>query len=109
MFKAVGAIPIVLSTAPEIYIGLSQNMVSGIDLPVIAYVSSKSNEVTKNICMTNHVYNAGMLMMSKAKMNSLHPKHQTVIWVLPLKFSRSGASWSPTRPTTTLGTASEGD
>lgn len=79
MFKAVGAIPIVLSTAPEIYIGLSQNMVSGIDLPVIAYVSSKSNEVTKNICMTNHVYNAGMLMMSKAKMNSLDPKHQTVI------------------------------
>ena len=48
MFKAVGAIPIVLSTAPKIYIGLSQNMVSGIDLPVIAYVSSKSNEVTKN-------------------------------------------------------------
>jgi tripartite ATP-independent transporter DctP family solute receptor len=79
MFKAVGAIPIVLTTASEIYIGLSQNMVSGIDIPVIAYVSSKSNEVTKFISMTNHVYNAGMLMVSKAKLDSLDPKHQTVI------------------------------
>jgi TRAP-type transport system periplasmic protein len=79
MFKAVGAIPIVLSTAPEIYIGLSQNMVSGIDLPIIAYVSSKSNEVTKYISMTNHVYNAGMMMMSKAKLDSLDPKLQSAI------------------------------
>lgn len=77
-FKAVGAIPVVLDIS-ELYIALSQNTVQGLELPFMAMVSSKMYEVTKYVGLTNHVYNAGALMASKVKFDSLEPKYQTVI------------------------------
>ena len=77
-FKAVGAIPVVLDIS-ELYIALSQNTVQGLELPFMAMISSKMYEVTKFVGLTNHVYNAGALMASKTRLDSLTPKQQEVI------------------------------
>jgi len=78
MFKAVGAVPIVIDLA-ELYIALSQGTVNGYELPFIAVISTKLVEVTKHISVTNHVYNAGALMASKVRFDTLTPKEQEVI------------------------------
>jgi len=48
-------------------------------VPIIAVVSSKFYEVIKDIALTNHVYNAGALMASKRKFDSLDPAFQKAI------------------------------
>lgn len=78
MFKAVGAIPQVIDIG-EVYIALSQNTVGGLELPLIAVVSSKIYEVTKYVALTNHVYNAGALMASKVRYDALPPDLQKVL------------------------------
>jgi tripartite ATP-independent transporter DctP family solute receptor len=77
-FKAVGAIPVVMDIS-EVYIGLSQKTIGGLELPFMAMVSSKIYEVTKYAGLTNHVYNAGALMASKAKFDRLDPAYQKAI------------------------------
>ncbi|HEX2654269.1 MAG TPA: TRAP transporter substrate-binding protein [Xanthobacteraceae bacterium] len=77
-FKAVGAIPVVMDLS-EVYIGISQKTVNGLELPFMAVVSSKLYEVTKFTGLTNHVYNAGALMASKIKFDKLDPAHQKAI------------------------------
>ena len=78
MFKALGAIPVVVDMS-ELYLALSQGAVNGYELPFLAVISSKLVEVTKYIGLTNHVYNAGALMASKIRLDSLTPKEQEVI------------------------------
>jgi TRAP-type C4-dicarboxylate transport system substrate-binding protein len=53
MFRALGANPIAIET------------------PIIALPSAKHYEVVKTINLTNHVYNAGVMMVSKRKFDSL--------------------------------------
>jgi tripartite ATP-independent transporter DctP family solute receptor len=77
-FKALGAVPVVLDIT-ELYLALSQNTVQGMELPFMAVASSKLYEVTKHVGVTNHVYNASLLMASKSRLDSLDPKHQDVI------------------------------
>ncbi len=77
-FKACGAIPVVMDLS-EVYIGISQKTVSGLELPFIAVVSSKIYEVAKYVGLTHHVYNAGALMASKAKFDKLEASHQKAI------------------------------
>jgi tripartite ATP-independent transporter DctP family solute receptor len=77
-FKACGAIPVVMDLS-EVYIGISQKTVSGLELPFMAVVSSKIYEVTKHAGLTNHVYNAGAVMASKVKFDKLDPAHQKAI------------------------------
>jgi len=77
-FKAVGAIPVVMDIS-EVYLGISQKTVSGLELPLVAVQSSKMYEVTKYVGLTHHVYNAGALMASKRKFDSLDPAFQKAI------------------------------
>jgi TRAP-type transport system periplasmic protein len=77
-FRACGAVPVVMDLS-EVYIGLSQKTVGGIELPFLAVVSSKLYEVTKYAGLTNHVYNAGALMASRAKFDRLEAAHQKAI------------------------------
>src|SRR5215470_3760298 len=77
-FKACGAIPVVMDLS-EVYIGISQKTVGGVELPFLAIVSSKIYEVTKFAGLTDHVYNAGALMASKAKFDRLEAAHQKAI------------------------------
>ena len=72
MFKALGAIPVPLDGS-EVYLGLSQGTVGGVDWPVQTAVTFKVYEVTKYLIMTNHVYNAGALMVSQARWSQLTP------------------------------------
>jgi len=77
-FRACGAIPVVMDLS-EVYIGISQKTVGGVELPFLAIVSSKIYEVTKFAGLTNHVYNAGALMASKVKFDRLEAAHQKAI------------------------------
>jgi TRAP-type transport system periplasmic protein len=78
MFKAVGAVPIVIDLA-ELYIALSQGTVNGYELPFLAVISTKLVEVTKYVALTNHVYNGGVFMASKLRFDGLSPKEREVI------------------------------
>jgi tripartite ATP-independent transporter DctP family solute receptor len=77
-FRACGAIPVVMDLS-EVYIGISQKTVAGVELPFLAIVSSKIYEVTKFAGLTNHVYNAGALMASKVKFDRLEGAHRNAI------------------------------
>lgn len=78
MFKAVGAVPVVLDVA-ELYLALSQNAVQGIEIPLASLVASKLHEVVTYVSLTNHVYNASALLMNKAKFDSLGPKNGAIL------------------------------
>jgi tripartite ATP-independent transporter DctP family solute receptor len=70
MFRAVGANPIAIDYS-EIYLALSQHTLEAIETPIIALPSAKHYEVVKTVNLTNHVYNAGVMMVSKRKFDSL--------------------------------------
>lgn len=78
MFKAVGAVPVVLDVA-ELYLALSQNAVQGMEIPLASLVASKLNEVVSYVSLTNHVYNASALLMNKPKFDSLGPKNGAIL------------------------------
>jgi tripartite ATP-independent transporter DctP family solute receptor len=72
MFKAVGAQPVVLDGS-ETYLALSQKIVDGVEFPLPTVVTFKMYEVNKFIALTNHVYNAGVLVVSKARWSQMTP------------------------------------
>jgi TRAP-type transport system periplasmic protein len=88
-FRACGAIPVVMDLS-EVYIGIAQKTIGGVELPFLAIVSSKIYEVTRFTGLTNHVYNAGALMASKAKFDRLEATHRDAaaeirpIWRAPV-------------------------
>ena len=77
-FKALGAVPVVMDIS-EVYLGVSQKTIDGLEVPIIAVVASKFYEVVKCVALTNHVYNAGALMASKLKFDALDPAFQKAI------------------------------
>lgn len=86
MFKAVGAVPVVLDVA-ELYLALSQNAVQGMEIPLASLVASKLNEVVSYVSLTNHVYNASALLMNKPKFDSLGPKNGAIVRALAADLS----------------------
>jgi TRAP-type transport system periplasmic protein len=78
MFKAVGAQPVVMDGS-EVYLALSQKIVDGVEFPLPTVVTFKMYEVNKYIALTNHVYNAGVLVMSKQRWNQMTPEDQAAI------------------------------
>ncbi|HVY13992.1 MAG TPA: TRAP transporter substrate-binding protein [Rhodopila sp.] len=75
MFRALGAIPVPLDGS-EVYLGLSQHTVGGVEFPLPTAVTFKVYEVTKYLALTRHSYNAGALMVSNARWNQLTPEEQ---------------------------------
>jgi TRAP-type C4-dicarboxylate transport system substrate-binding protein len=73
MFKAVGAVPIVMDGS-EVYLALSQKTVDGVEFPLPTVVTFKMYEVNKYLALTNHVYNAGALLVSKARWSQMTPQ-----------------------------------
>jgi TRAP-type transport system periplasmic protein len=69
-FRALGANPIAIDFS-EIYLALSQRTIEAIETPIISLPAAKHYEVVKVVNLTNHVYNAGVLMVSKRKFDSL--------------------------------------
>ena len=70
MFRALGANPIAIDYS-EIYLALSQHTIEAIETPIISLPAAKHYEVVKVINLTNHVYNAGVLMVSKRTLDAL--------------------------------------
>jgi TRAP-type transport system periplasmic protein len=75
MFRALGAIPVPLDGS-EVYLGLSQHTVNGVEFPLPTAVTFKVYEVTKYLALTRHSYNAGALMVSNARWTQLSPEEQ---------------------------------
>jgi tripartite ATP-independent transporter DctP family solute receptor len=76
MFKAVGAIPVALD-GTEVYLALSQKTVDGLEFPLPTSVTFKVYEVCKQVAMTNHIYNAGALMISKTRWTQMTEADRT--------------------------------
>ena len=70
MYRALGANPIAIDFS-EIYLALSQRTIEAIETPIISLPAAKHYEVVKVVNLTNHVYNAGVLMVSKRKFDSM--------------------------------------
>jgi tripartite ATP-independent transporter DctP family solute receptor len=75
MFRALGAIPVPLDGS-EVYLGLSQHTVNGVEFPLPTAVTFKVYEVTKYLALTRHSYNAGALMVSNVRWSQLSPSDQ---------------------------------
>ena len=75
MYRALGANPIAIDFS-EIYLALSQRTIEAIETPIISLPAAKHYEVVKVVNLTNHVYNAGVLMVSKRRFDSLPPNLQ---------------------------------
>ena len=73
MFRTLGANPVAIDLT-EVYLALSQRTVDAIETPMISVIAGKHFEVVKTINLTNHVYNAGALLASKAKLDALPPE-----------------------------------
>ena len=72
MFRATGANPVAIDIT-EVYLALSQHTIDAIETPMISVIAGKHYEVLKKVNLTNHVYNAGVLLASKAKFDALPP------------------------------------
>ena len=70
MYRALGANPIAIDFS-EIYLALSQRAIEAIETPIISLPAAKHYEVVKVVNLTNHVYNSGVLMVSKRKFDSM--------------------------------------
>jgi tripartite ATP-independent transporter DctP family solute receptor len=70
MYRALGANPIAIDFS-EIYLALSQRTIEAIETPIISLPAAKHYEVVKVVNLTNHVYNSGVLMVSKRKFDSM--------------------------------------
>jgi tripartite ATP-independent transporter DctP family solute receptor len=77
-YKTLDAAPTVIDVS-EIYLALSQHAVDAVEVPLISLIASKLYEVAKHVSLTNFVYNAGAIMMSKRTMDKLPPQYQAAI------------------------------
>ena len=78
MFNRLGANPVQVDLS-EVYLALSQGAIEAIETPMISMAASKHDEVIKVITKTDHVYNPGVMMASKRKLDGLATKYQQAI------------------------------
>jgi tripartite ATP-independent transporter DctP family solute receptor len=69
-FRTLGANPVAIDLT-EVYLALSQRVIDSIETPMISVAATKHDEVVNTISLTNHVYNVGVMMASKAKFDAL--------------------------------------
>jgi tripartite ATP-independent transporter DctP family solute receptor len=78
MFKAVGAVPVVMD-AGDLYLGLQQKSIDGLEIPVQSFIAFKAYEVAKHIALTRHVYNATAVIASKPKLDAMAPEDRAAV------------------------------
>jgi TRAP-type C4-dicarboxylate transport system substrate-binding protein len=78
MFRTLNANPIAIDLT-EVYLALSQRTIEAIETPMISVAAGKHDEVVRTITTTNHVYNVGVLMASKAKLDALPENARSAI------------------------------
>ncbi len=77
-FKELAAIPISIDLS-EVYLALSQRAIEAVETPMISIGASKHDEVVKSVNLTDHVYNPGIMMASKRKLDALPKPYQDAV------------------------------
>lgn len=78
IFKALGASPTPMPYG-EIYSGLQNKVIDGLEMDLSAILMEKHYEVAKNVTFSKHFTWPAILMMNLKKFNSLSPADQKII------------------------------
>ncbi len=76
--QALGASPVPMAW-PEVYTGLQQRTIDGVETNYHGMSDAKLYEVAKNLVLTDHIFTATVYLMNMKKFSSLSPAHQDVI------------------------------
>jgi tripartite ATP-independent transporter DctP family solute receptor len=77
-WRALGASPVPMAW-PEVYTGLQQRTIDGVDTVYQAMLDGKFHEVTSHLTLTNHAYSGLPLIINLARFNALPPDLQKVV------------------------------
>jgi tripartite ATP-independent transporter DctP family solute receptor len=77
-FRALGANPIVLDSA-EIYLGMQQKVVDGLEYPVPDMISAKLYEVSKFMSLTGHTTDFFVVSMNKPLWDGMGAEEQGIL------------------------------
>jgi tripartite ATP-independent transporter DctP family solute receptor len=77
-FSALGANALPMPF-PEVYTALEQKTVDGQENPTATVLSSKFNEVQKNLVLTGHIYSVWVLLLSKKTWDAMSPQERTIM------------------------------
>lgn len=77
-FDALGANPVPMAWSST-FTAVQQGTVDGLEIPLAVIYSNKYAEVTKNLSLTRHAYNALALVVSKSFFSGLSPELQKAV------------------------------
>ncbi len=78
MFASMGGNAVPMAWG-ETFTAVQQGTIDGLEIPIAVIDSSKYNEVTKFLSLTNHTYSMIALMISKKSLDKLPPDLQAVV------------------------------
>ncbi|MEK7750512.1 MAG: TRAP transporter substrate-binding protein, partial [Acidobacteriota bacterium] len=78
MFASLGGSAVPMAWG-ETFTAVQQGTIDGLEIPIAVIDSSKYDEVTKYLSLTNHTYSMIALMMSKKTFDKLPPELQTAV------------------------------
>ena len=78
MYKALGGNAVPMAWA-EVFSSMQQGALDGLEIPVMIVNATKMYEVAKYLSMTNHIYSAIVLVVSKRFFDKLSPEHQKAV------------------------------
>ncbi|MGE0850122.1 MAG: TRAP transporter substrate-binding protein [Hyphomicrobiaceae bacterium] len=76
--RAYGGNPVPMAW-PEVYSGLQQKTIDGVETNYHGMADAKLFEVAKNLVVSDHIWTATVFVINKKKFDSLSPKQQGVI------------------------------
>lgn len=76
--RALDANPVPMAW-PEVYSGLQQNTIDGVETNYHGMADAKLYEVAKHLLVSDHIFTPTVYMMNLDTFNSLSPEHQEVI------------------------------
>lgn len=77
-WKAAGAGPTPMPLS-EVYTALQTGVIDGVDIDLDALMTEKYYELAKNLTLTNHMVYPGIVMMNKAKFESMPQEDQKIV------------------------------
>jgi tripartite ATP-independent transporter DctP family solute receptor len=77
-FRALGANPVVLDSA-EIYLGMQQKVVDGLEYPIPDMIDFKLYEVSKFISLTGHTTDVFIVSMNKGLWDGMGAEEQAIL------------------------------
>lgn len=78
IWRALGANPTPMAYG-EVYTGLETGTIDAVETNISSIVNEKYAEVAKHVLLDGHYFWPGLLMVNKARMDSLKPEHQAIL------------------------------